>query len=128
MLKILAGDWSAGKYVAVSSPIFGGPKTLLMPKGVFTHERISVEDVESAEILTQENYSSAAGKVGWGAAGAVALGPIGLLAGAIIGGNRNAITVIVRFKDGRSVMIQGKSKGNYSVDSLKSVDSLRVKG
>lgn len=55
----------------------------------------------SAEILTEESKSSIMGKAGWGAIGAIALGPLGLLAGVLGGGHSKEICVACEFTDGR---------------------------
>ncbi len=59
------------------------------------------EHLISAEILTEESKSSIMGKAGWGAIGAIALGPLGLLAGVLGGGRSKEICVACEFDDGR---------------------------
>ena len=44
------------------------------------------------------------GTVGWGAVGAIALGPVGLLAGLLLGGKKKEVTFVARFKDGRKLL------------------------
>lgn len=41
--------------------------------------------------ITEENKSSFIGKAGWGLAGTIALGPLGLLAGVLSGGNKKVM-------------------------------------
>lgn len=41
--------------------------------------------------ITEENKSSFVGKAGWGLVGSVALGPLGLLAGVLSGGNKKVM-------------------------------------
>ncbi|MGX1196347.1 hypothetical protein [Parvibaculum sp. MBR-TMA-1.3b-4.2] len=110
MLKILGGDWPAEQNATVKTGLRGEIREILLFTGFLRHDTYKAADIETAELVTQENQTSIAGKMGWGAAGAVALGPVGLLAGAIMGGNRNSAVVAVKFKDGRKVLLQGKSK------------------
>lgn len=109
MLQVHAGDWKPGP-AGVGKTMGGRLKRLVMSKGMFRHERIKPNQIETVEIVTQGNETSVLGKVAWGAAGAVTLGGLGLLAGVIGGGNKSVMTVILRLKDGRSALISGKSK------------------
>ena len=69
-----------------------------------------LDQIESVDLVTQENKTSVLGKAGWGAVGAIALGPLGLLAGVLGGGNKSMMIMAVKFKNGRKVLLQGKSK------------------
>jgi len=42
--------------------------------------------------------------------GALALGPVGLLAGVILGGNKKEVTFVARLKDGRKFLATVDSK------------------
>ncbi len=88
----------------------GNAKSISLFRGTFAHDKVSVDEIESADLVTQENQASIAGKLGWGAVGAVALGPLGLLAGVLGGGNKSSMVVAIKFKDGRAVLLEGKSK------------------
>jgi len=109
MLEVHAGDWKAGP-AAVKVKFNGQLKKLILPKGWFRYEHIEPHQIASVEIVTQENETSVFGKAAWGAAGAVTLGGLGLLAGVLGGGNKNIITAVVKLTDGRSALISGKSK------------------
>lgn len=50
------------------------------------------------------------GTVGWGVAGAALLGPIGLLAGLLLGGKGKDVTFILKLKDGRKMLATTDSK------------------
>ena len=110
MLKVLAGDWKAGP-VGISTTFTGSKmKRLFLPKGWFRYDRIKPKHIASVEIVTQENQTSIVGKLGWGVGGALTLGPVGLLAGVLGGGNKNVMIVAMKLHDGRSALISGPSK------------------
>lgn len=102
MMKVLAGDWKANEYAAFSKTWTGRPKALLMPKGMITKETISLDDIAKAEAVTDTD--SLARRAGWAAVGAIAAGPIGLLAGALAGGKKTVVAV--EFKDGRRALLE----------------------
>lgn len=56
--------------------------------------------IDNISILTQENSKAVLGTVGGAALGTLALGPIGLVAGALAGGNRNKTTLIIECQQG----------------------------
>ena len=55
---------------------------------------------QGIELVTEENAKSLVGTAGWGLIGATLLGPAGMLAGALAGGNRKKCTFVCRFEDG----------------------------
>lgn len=61
-------------------------------------------------VASEEAIKSVGGTIGWGIAGGVALGPVGLLAGLVLGGKRKEVTFIAKFKDGRKVIATTDSK------------------
>jgi len=69
-----------------------------------------VTTIETVEIATEENVKKLGGTVGWGIAGAVLLGPVGLLAGLLVGGRKKEVTFVARFKDGRKLLGTTDSK------------------
>ncbi|WP_313030492.1 hypothetical protein [Brucella sp.] len=103
-MKVLAGDWKEGINVLV------GPNGVVFQKGVFRNERVPLSEIANFDMVTEENKASILGKVGWGAAGAIVLGPLGLLAGVLGGGNKKDRVMAVRFKDGRKALIKGGPK------------------
>jgi hypothetical protein len=105
MMRILGGDWREGRRAGFRIGVFGKPKWLLMP-GKFPYERINFDQIAGIEQVTAENKTSLGGAVGWGTAGAALAGPVGLLAGALLGGKRQRNIVAVRFNDGRSVLLE----------------------
>ena len=73
-------------------------------------ETIPITESESVEIATEERVKKLGGTVGWGAAGALILGPVGLLAGLLLGGKRKEVAFIAIFKDGRKLLATVDSK------------------
>lgn len=67
-------------------------------------------DIETAEIITEDNKVNFMGAAGWGIVGGLLTGGIGLLAGAILGGRGKETYCAVRFKDGSQFIVSGKPK------------------
>jgi hypothetical protein len=57
--------------------------------------------IASVEVVTEENKHKVAGKLGWGTAGLVAFGPVGALAGLLLGGRKKEVCFAVYLKDGK---------------------------
>ncbi len=57
----------------------------------FLGETIPITELETVEVATEESVKKLGGTVGWGAAGALILGPVGLLAGLLLGGKRKKL-------------------------------------
>lgn len=110
-ITIHAGDFHAGKESRFNgtwllaetgkrSAFFGVPKW----------EKIPPDQFEALEVATEESVKRLGGTIGWGAAGAVILGPVGLLAGLLAGGRGKKITFVLRLKDGRKMLASTDSK------------------
>lgn len=108
-MKILAGDWKPGAMVIVQKSFTGKWKALVMPAG-WKSDKIPVGDIVSFSVVTEENKASIMGKVGWGAVGALALGPLGLLAGVLGGGNKRDRVMAIEVRDGRKALLKGNSQ------------------
>lgn len=103
-MKTLAGDYKKDCDVR-----FAGGR-LQVQKGIFSFEYIDLADISSFEVVTEDNKASIMGKVGWGAVGAIALGPLGLLAGVIGGGNRRDRVMAIETRHGKRVLLKGSAK------------------
>lgn len=106
MMHVVAGDWRDGPIVYKKS--YGGmgsPIAFVMPKGWFG-ETVPISDMIKIEPITEENRTSVLGKVAWGAAGSLLLGPVGLLAGVLGGGNSKQQLALLTFRDNRSAMVK----------------------
>jgi hypothetical protein len=73
-------------------------------------ERIAAKEFETLEVASEENVKRLGGTVGWGVAGAVLLGPVGLLVGLLAGGKKKEVTFILRLQDGRKILASTNSK------------------
>ena len=93
-----AGDFGKG-----AGEFFFGSVSL--PKGKF-----QLTELSEVEVATEEAVKRAGGTVGWGAAGLVVLGPVGLLAGLLLGGKGKDVTFVAKFKDGRKLLATTDSK------------------
>lgn len=115
-IKILAGDWEAGTRCAFNPAIFGRPDRLAIgwPFGV----EYTAKEIASIEIVTEHNQTSIMGKVGWGALGGIALGPLGLLAGVLGGGNRHLKVVALELINGKRALIQCDAKSYAEIIRL----------
>jgi hypothetical protein len=104
-IKVLAGDFTGdGKYSA-------GRITLRPREHPSPAHRMVVHDFfESIEVAAQHNAVDFGGAVGWGAAGALLAGPLGLLAGAVLGGRGRDVVFVAVLKDGRKLLGQTDSK------------------
>ncbi|MCE8020181.1 hypothetical protein HOP51_08640 [Halomonas sp. MCCC 1A11036] len=104
--KIHAGDFGEKKDAQFVA------KTFLMPKpGAFWgQEKYDISQVEVLEQASEENVKRLGGTVGWGVAGAALLGPVGLLAGLLVGGRGKDVTFIVQFMDGKKALCTASSK------------------
>ena len=106
-MDILAGDWS-GKYASISG--LTKPPQITLFHGLIKHDVISFTEIDQFDVITEENKKSIAGTLGWGAVGAIALGPLGLLAGVLGGGNKQVRVIAITFNDGRKVLLKGTQK------------------
>jgi hypothetical protein len=104
-IKVLAGDFTGdGSYS-------GGRITLRPKENPTPAHRMVVRDFfESIEVAAQHNVVKLGGAVGWGAAGALVAGPLGLLAGAVLGGRGRDVLFVAVLKDGRKLLAQTDSK------------------
>lgn len=104
-VKVHAGDFLEGD----GQLSFGSLKLRTKAHRILG-ETIPLTELESVEIATEESVKKIGGTVGWGVAGAVILGPVGLLAGLLLGGKKKEITFVARFKDGRKLLASTDSK------------------
>lgn len=104
-----------GQFKVISGPFKSGNtsrNTLYLwskSAGMLADSSVPMSSVTSVEVATEENVKKVGGALGWGAAGAVIAGPVGLLAGAIIGGRGKDVTFIVTLRDGRRFMATASS-------------------
>ena len=104
-IKVLAGDFLEG-----DGQYSWGSFSLKTEKHPWAGEIIPLNQLDTVDIATEENVKKIGGTVGWGVAGAVILGPVGLLAGLLLGGKKKEVTFVAKFKDGRKLMASTDSK------------------
>lgn len=93
----------------------------------FSGETVTGDKFEAIEISTEENVKKIGGTVGWGAVGGVLAGPVGILAGAMLGGNKKQVTFILGLTDGRQLMGTTDSKAYTELVAAKmKFDSLKT--
>lgn len=83
-------------------------------------EMLFATQLRSLDVATEESVKRVGGTVGWATAGAILAGPVGLLAGALIGGHGKDVTFVAEFRDGRKLMA--------TVDSTTYREILAAKG
>ena len=104
-IKVLAGDFLEG-----DSQYSWGSLILRTEEHSWAGEAIPLDQLDTVDIATEESVKKIGGTVGWGAAGAIILGPVGLLAGLLLGGKKKEVTFVAKFKDGRRLMASTDSK------------------
>jgi hypothetical protein len=98
-ITVHAGDFSKGE-----GQFSFGSLVLKSSAHAWPGEVIPLSQLESVELASEESVKKLGGTLGWGAAGALVLGPVGLLAGLLLGGKKKEVTFVARFKDGRKLM------------------------
>lgn len=112
--KVLSGD-----YVDESVRIEGLGTQLVFGYGkdndlfTTTHITLDKSTVESYEVLTEDKVKSASSTILRAGAGALLLGPVGLLAG-VSGKTKGIYNVAILFKDGKKSLIEIDDK-HYKV-------------
>ncbi|MGK5020766.1 hypothetical protein [Janthinobacterium sp. LB2P10] len=74
--------------------------------------------LESITVASEDEVKRVGGALGWGAAGAALLGPVGLLAGLLLGGKGKDVTFIAHFKDGKKMLATTDSKTFTGMQAL----------
>ena len=104
-VKVLAGDFLEG-----DGQYSFGSLVLKTEKHPWAGEAIPSTQLDTVDIATEESVKKIGGTVGWGIAGAAILGPVGLLAGLLLGGKKKEVVFVAKFKDGRKLMASTDSK------------------
>ena len=98
-VKVLGGDVPAGDYEYNGGVLWGG----------FDQVNLAT-DLTKIDVKTEESAKNIAQTLGWGVAGSLVLGPLGLLAGLTLGGNRKQVCVLCELKDDRKFLAVMDSK------------------
>lgn len=106
-LEIHAGDFPKGKCTTngavITFPWQWGD-------GIVGQSLVLLGQVESVGVATEEEVKRTGGTIGWGLVGGVALGPVGLLAGLLLGGKGKDVTFIMQMKDGKKMLATTDAK------------------
>jgi hypothetical protein len=78
-------------------------------KCVFLRQKILLTEIAALEIASVDAVNRLGGAIGWGLAGDVFFGPVGLLAGLLRGGRGSRINFICQLKDGRKFLASAPS-------------------
>lgn len=92
-IKIIGGDLTEGEW-EYKDGILWGP---------FEHIEFS-DQVTKVSLQTEESIKKLSHSLGWGLAGLVAAGPLGAVAGAVLGGNRKQVCALLELKDNRRIL------------------------
>jgi hypothetical protein len=77
-----------------------------------------VGELESVQLVNEQNADDVVGALGLAVAGAALLGPVGLLAGLLRGGQKKQVVFVAKFKDGRKLLASMDSKSFLKVQAL----------
>jgi hypothetical protein len=99
-VNVHAGDFGTGKATLMMGVLTFAWK----PGDGWSGESLLLSELETVEVATEEAVKRLGGTVGWGVVGATLLGPVGLLAGLLLGGKKTEVTFVARFKDGRKML------------------------
>ena len=100
----------AGDFLKEDGEFSLGSFVLKTEKHSFMGEAISASDLKTVDVASEESVKRVGGTVGWGLVGALALGPVGLLAGLLVGGKGKDVTFVAEFKDGRKLLATTDNK------------------
>ncbi len=115
-MKVIGGGLPNG--TEISSSMFGS-YTLSVPEGFFKSRKVSLNDhLVAVEHITEENKYSILGKAGWGTLGAIALGPVGLLAGLVLGGNSKELCCACKLDTGEEFLVSCETEECQKLKSL----------
>ncbi|MCY1458873.1 hypothetical protein D9M71_762930 [compost metagenome] len=94
----------SGDFLQGEGEYRNGSLTLKTPRSPSPGERISLARISELRLASLESSRSLGSALGWGVAGALVAGPVGLLAGLWLGGKEEEATFLATFKDGRKLM------------------------
>ncbi|MBA4390410.1 MAG: hypothetical protein C0399_05685 [Syntrophus sp. (in: bacteria)] len=110
-VKVLAGDIHTGDWVVRGD--------FRMTRGAFGigDEIHFKKDIQNVEVLTEENKKKFVGTAIAGAAGALLLGPLGLVAGVLAGGKSKQVSFICFLKNGKKFMATTDNKTYLAIQA-----------
>lgn len=98
-VKVLGGDLQQGEWKFETGVLWGAFDQIPMQG-----------QIKSIALQTEESIKKIPEMAVWGLGGALLLGPMGLLAGAVLGGNKKQVCALCELKDGRKFLATMDSK------------------
>jgi hypothetical protein len=98
-VKVIGGDVPEGEWEYKMGILWGAFEQIEMSS-----------QLKSVTPQTEESVKKLPEMVGWGLAGAVILGPLGAVAGAMMGGNRKQMCALIELHDNRKFIATMDSK------------------
>jgi len=89
-VKVLGGDVAEGEWEFKDGILWGA----------FEHIEL-FKSLDKVSPQTEENVKKLSHSLGWGLAGAMVAGPVGAIAGVVMGGNRKQVCALIELKDER---------------------------
>jgi len=89
-------------------------------------EEVPASEVASLAVVGQATGKSFGGAAVAGLAGGLLLGPVGLVAGALAGGNKDAVTFELTLRDGRRLLGSAKSVAFQELQAALFAAGVRV--
>ena len=121
-IKIHAGDWKEQDAI-VHQVGWRQRICITISRGFFrgSDKYFLDTDIKSVEIVTEENKKRILGTAAWATAGIMTLGPVGLLAGLLLGGKGKDITFVCHFTDGKKILATTNHKRfkHFQLPALK---------
>lgn len=102
----------AGEYEGKGLAVLNNETCIVIAINFIKSQKIKLNKttVESYEVITDEHRKSASSGVARGLVGGALLGPVGLLAGGLSAKNKGTYTLAIRFKDGKSSLLEVDDK------------------
>jgi hypothetical protein len=98
VIKIVAGDFST---VWPMTSFING-KFRLLPNDRMNPETFDVGELKTLEVVSEATVKKLHSSLAWAAAGGALFGPAGAIVGSVAGGNKNEVTFLGEFRDGRA--------------------------
>lgn len=110
-LTVRSGDFLQGE-----GEYRNGSLTLKTAGSPSQGEKIALSRIKDMKVANQESSRNLGSALGWGMAGALVAGPVGLLAGLWLGSKEEEVTFLATFKDGRKLLAVTDSRTWSKID------------
>ena len=121
MIDVLGGDF--GETMATTKTSFSGKLIeLIVVKGFLKSEKISSGQIRNVEQVSEENKTSLLKGAKWAAVGGLLAGPLGVLAGGLLGGKKRKVLYTITLSDGRQMLCKSGPE-DYQTLLVASLDT-----